>query len=101
MRVRVCACVHSQMHTCTPLCDFAAGTNDAEGDAESVADVAKQLERTLQTLEEKEREEDGEEGKSSPLTPPSSSILPSSSSSCAAVASVPNFQVLGEMQLVL
>ncbi|XP_024912314.1 methionine aminopeptidase 2-like isoform X2 [Cynoglossus semilaevis] len=60
--------------TCAP-----AGTNDAEGDAESVADVAKQLERTLQTLEEKEREEDGEEvkGQTDPPSVPIYELYPS------------------------
>ncbi|KAM9754808.1 methionine aminopeptidase 2-like isoform 2-T2 [Menidia menidia] len=52
------------------VCDFAAGTNEAEGDgaqARGVGDVTKQLE--LQTLEEKERtedaDEDGDEGENS------------------------------------
>lgn len=51
-------------------CDFAAGTNEAEGDdgdARGVGDVTKQLEE--QTLEERERAEDAEEGISSPHQP--------------------------------
>ncbi len=92
--VCVCACVHvhrcarvcSPAHACTRVCDFAAGTNEAEGDGEAggVGDVTKQLEQ--QTLEDKEREEDGEEGNSSP-SPPSSS-----SSSSSAVGIVLNFK---------
>ena len=55
----------SPAHACTRVCDFAAGTNEAEGDGEAggVGDVTKQLEQ--QALEDKEREEDGEEGNSS------------------------------------
>lgn len=62
------------------MCDFAAGTNEAEGDGDAggVGDVTKHLEQ--QTLEDKEREEDGEEGNSS---------RPSSTS---AVVTVLNFQ---------
>lgn len=58
---RVCACV-----CLCCVCDFAAGTNEAEGDdveAGGVGDVTKQLEE--QTLEERERAEDAEEGNSS------------------------------------
>lgn len=69
MYVRAChwctrAC--SPAHACTRVCDFAAGTNETEGDGEAggVGDVTKQLE--LQTLDDKEREEDGEEGNSLP-----------------------------------
>lgn len=74
------------------MCDFAAGTNEAEGDGEagSVGDVTKHMEQ--QSLEDKEREEDGEEGNSS---------SPSSSSSSAAEI-VLNFKtliVLSETQL--
>ena len=44
------------------VCDFAAGTNEAEGDGDTggVGEVMKQLEQ--QALEDKEKEEDGEEG---------------------------------------
>lgn len=61
MCVWVCGCVYA--HGCTTVCDFAAGTNEAEGDsgeAGGVGEVAAQLEQ--QTLEEKERPEDAEEG---------------------------------------
>lgn len=50
-------------HVCTTVCDFAAGTKEAEGDcgeAGGVGEVTAQLEQ--QTLEEKERPEDPEEG---------------------------------------
>ena len=78
-----CTRACSPAHACTRVCDFAAGTNEAEGDGDAggVGDVTKQLEQ--QTLEDKEREEDGEEGSSLPL--------PSSSSSSAVVI-VLNFQ---------
>ena len=72
MCVCVCVCVRaracSPAHACTRVCDFAAGTNEAEGDGEAggVGDVTKQLEQ--QALEDKEREEDGEEGNSLILT---------------------------------
>lgn len=61
-----CTRACSPAHACTRVCDFAAGTNEAEGDGEAggVGDVTKQLE--LQTLDNKEREEDGEEGNSLP-----------------------------------
>lgn len=66
-------CVHTRahLHIHARVCDFAAGTNVAEGDGEAggVGDVTKQLEQ--QTLEEKEKEVDGEEGNFS--TPSSSS----------------------------
>uniref|UniRef100_A0A665VR30 Methionine aminopeptidase 2 n=1 Tax=Echeneis naucrates TaxID=173247 RepID=A0A665VR30_ECHNA len=90
-------------HACTTVCDFAAGTNEAEGGGEAggVGDVTKQLE--LHTLEDKEREEDGEEGNSS--SPPSSiSPLSLSSSSSSAVLILLNFKTLevhGEIQPVI
>lgn len=64
-------CVHmcAHLHIHARVCDFAAGTNVAEGDGEAggVGDVTKQLEQ--QTLEEKEKEVDGEEGNfSTPLS---------------------------------
>lgn len=75
-------CVHlrAHLHMHARVCDFAAGTNVAEGDGEAGGDdgdVTKQLEQ--QTLEEKEKEVDGEEGNF--LTPSSSS----SSSSAAGI----------------
>ena len=74
------------------VCDFAVGTNEAEGDGEagSVGDVTKHMEQ--QSLEDKEREEDGEEGNSS-----------QSSSSSSAAEIVLNFKtliVLSEIQRV-
>lgn len=75
----------SPVHACTTCaCDFAAGTNEAEGDdgdARGVGDVTKQLEE--QTLEERERAEDAEEGISSPHQPSYSQ-----SSSSAAVVNI-------------
>lgn len=74
----MCVCVHaracSPAHACTALCDFAAGTSEAEGDRDAggVGDVTKQLEQ--QTLEDKERAEDGEEGIFL-LQPPTFSII--------------------------
>lgn len=84
MRACVFTCTHC---TCTLLCDFAVGTNGAEGDGDAggVGDVAKQLEQ--QVLEDKEKEEDGEEGNSSP-----------SSSSCLNFKEV---ELHSEMQIVI
>lgn len=91
-----CTRACSPAHACTRVCDFAAGTNEAERDGEAggVGDVTKQLEQ--QTLEDKEREEDGEEGNSSTPPPPSSSS--------SAVVIVLNFKPLkahSEIQLVI
>lgn len=67
----LCVACMSHLHMHARVCDFAAGTNVAEGDGEAggVGDMTKQLEQ--QTLEEKEKEVDGEEGSFS--TPSSSS----------------------------
>ena len=61
-------------HMCVCVYDFAAGTNEAEGDGDTgggVGDVTKQLEQQA-LLEDKEKEDDGVDGNDS-LTSTSSS----------------------------